>query len=306
MGMVTCLHNNHFQVVCSVISTLHSTWHTVCNQPQGQAKDIQVMGHSGKDKTTIKVVMVGLECSPLCGFQNMGCHLQVHQECLQDGQKTIQSIGQHLTAQIIHLNLLPGCQRDPRLASQWNGSSHLRNLGKQMSQGLKTCIHCQRCPTMIKIRMIRARISWTWAVWRVIRQSSRSKPTSPWSNMPNRWSRSTTAFSLSGRKYMWLGFWRRSIGPVSGGSTVWNRFEMDPCTGIQQLQIVCRHSGTGCHWIISRMVNRFACCGSRCYRRNVQAKLGRQGKKTGEATHGQWQIWVSVSPTWREVTSPSC
>jgi len=65
MGMVTRLQSNHFQALCSFVITFHSTWPTVHNQPPGQAKDIQVMGHSGKDMTSTKVVMVGFKCFPL-------------------------------------------------------------------------------------------------------------------------------------------------------------------------------------------------------------------------------------------------
>ena len=33
MGMVSPLHSSHFQALCSFITILHSTWHTVLNQP---------------------------------------------------------------------------------------------------------------------------------------------------------------------------------------------------------------------------------------------------------------------------------
>ena len=78
MGMVTRLHSSHSQALCSFISTLHSRWHTVRNQPPAQAKNIQVMGHSCKDMTSTKVIMVGLKCTPLPRFQDKGHHLQVH------------------------------------------------------------------------------------------------------------------------------------------------------------------------------------------------------------------------------------
>jgi len=84
MGMVTQLHTNHFQVLLSFISTLHSTGHTVRHQPPVQGIDVHVMVHSGMDKTTTKVVIVGLKFSSLGRFQDRERHLQVHQECLQD------------------------------------------------------------------------------------------------------------------------------------------------------------------------------------------------------------------------------
>jgi len=41
----------------SVISSLHATCHTVCNEPPAQAKDFQVMVDSGKDMTCTKHIM---------------------------------------------------------------------------------------------------------------------------------------------------------------------------------------------------------------------------------------------------------
>jgi len=64
-GMVARLHSSHFQVLRSFISTLHSTRQILCNQPPVQAKDIRVVGHSGKAMTSTKDDMVGLKCSPL-------------------------------------------------------------------------------------------------------------------------------------------------------------------------------------------------------------------------------------------------
>jgi len=71
-GTVTLLHSSHFQVLCSFITSLHSTSHTVRNLPAAQAKDMQVMGHHGKDMTCTKVVIVGLKCSPHRSSQDKG------------------------------------------------------------------------------------------------------------------------------------------------------------------------------------------------------------------------------------------
>jgi hypothetical protein len=91
IGMVTRLHSSHFQALRSFISTLYSTRHTVRNQPPAQANDVlQVMGHRGKDTICTKVVMVGRKGTPLPRFQEMGRHLQMHRECLQDRQKLFQ------------------------------------------------------------------------------------------------------------------------------------------------------------------------------------------------------------------------
>ena len=113
MGMVPHVQSNHFQALLSLICSPHTTCHTLHDKPPVQGKDIQVMGHHGKDMTSTKVVMVGLKCSPLRRFHDKGHHFQVHWECLQDCQKTIQSIGQHCAALIVHLNLLPAHLEDP-------------------------------------------------------------------------------------------------------------------------------------------------------------------------------------------------
>jgi hypothetical protein len=67
MGMVTRLHSRYIQVLRSILSTLNSTSHSVCNQLPAEANNIQGMGYSGKDMTSTKVVMGGLKHFPLCG-----------------------------------------------------------------------------------------------------------------------------------------------------------------------------------------------------------------------------------------------
>jgi len=92
----------------------------------------------------------------------------------------------------------------------------------------------------------------TWAVQKANHQSGWRKQNSTWCNLPKGWGRSTILRSTSGRKYGWLGFWRRRISPVSVGRTIWNKFKMNPCTGRRWLQIFWRHSRTGSHWMISK------------------------------------------------------
>jgi len=113
MGIVTHLHSRHFEALCSFISILHSTWHTVGNQPPAQAKHIRVVGHSGMDMTSTEVVVVGLQYSAHHRFQQKGCHLKVLQQYLQNRRKTIQSIGQHLLPLILHLHLILAHLGDP-------------------------------------------------------------------------------------------------------------------------------------------------------------------------------------------------
>jgi len=131
-GTVTLLHSSHFQALRSFITSLHSTWHTVSNVPAAQAKDMQVMGHHGKDMTCTKVVIVGFKWSPHRSSQDKGRHLQVHREFLQDCREITQSISQHLPARLLHLNLLPAHLGDTPYASRRKDSSHHRNSGKQM------------------------------------------------------------------------------------------------------------------------------------------------------------------------------
>jgi len=137
-------------------------------------------------------------------------------------------------------------------------------------------------------------------------QSVWSNSNSPWSNLPKRWGRPTIVHSTSGRNYGWLGFSRKSIGPISGGRSDWNSLEMDPCTGRQPLQIVWRHLRAGCRRIMSIMLKRFIGSGWSGFWRNVEAKLERRGKRDSEATCDQRQIWESTRAKRWEVTIQSC
>jgi len=264
-GTVALLLSSHFQVLCSCITSLHSTWHTVRNLPAAQAQDFQVMGHCGKDITCTNVVMVGLKCSPQQSSQNECLDLQVHRECLQDHREIIQSIGQHLPARLLHLNLLQVPLGNTPSASHWGGSSHQWNRRQQISQGLRTRPQCRRCPRTNMMQLMRATIRRTWAVHKANPQSAWSKLNSHWSNLPKGWASPTIVHSTSGRKYEWWGYSGRNIGPLSGGRTISNRFEMVPFTRRRWLQIFWRHSRTGCHWSISIMWNGFASSGLRCF-----------------------------------------
>jgi len=237
-----------FQALRSFITGLHSTWHIVCNLPVAQAMNIKVMGHRGKDETCTKVVMVGLKCSPIRSSQGNGRPLQMHRECLQDHREIIQSISEHLRAWLLLHNLHLTYLGDTALASRRKDSSYQWNRRKQMSQGLQTCPHCRRCPMTNIMQLMRLMIRRIWAVQKAIPQSAWSKRSYPWSNLPKGWGSPTLVHSTSGRKYGWRGFSRRSIGPLSGGITDWNKMEMDPCTGRQRSQIFWQHSKGGCQW----------------------------------------------------------
>jgi hypothetical protein len=116
--MVTLLQSSHFQLLHCFITSLHSTLHTVHNQPAAEVKDTPVMGYSGKNVTSTKAIMVGLECYPFQSVQVMGHHLQVIREFLLDLQKTTSTMGQSLAALILTLDLVPKHPGDPRITSQ--------------------------------------------------------------------------------------------------------------------------------------------------------------------------------------------
>jgi len=136
--------------------------------------------------------------------------------------------------------------------------------------------------------------------------SALSRQNSPWSNLPKGWGSPTWLHSTSGRKYRWLGFFRRSIGPLCGDKTIWNSCEMYPSTGRRRLQIIWRLSGPGCFGNIQIRLNGFSNCGLGSFWRNVQTRSWRRGRREGEATSIQRWIWVSTLAKSQEVTSMSC
>jgi len=303
---VTLLHSSHFQALHCLITSFHSTWHSVRNLPAAQSKDFHVMGHRDKDITCTKVVMAGPKCSPLRSSQDTGRHLHVHRECVQDHRAIILSIGQHLPARLLHVNFLPALQGDTTYSSRRRDCSHQRNRGQQMSHGLRTYTHCQRCTTTNMKQLMSVTIRRTWAVQKANPESAWSKPSFHWCNLREGWGRPTTVHSTSARKYGWQGFWRRRIGPLSRGRTVWNRFEMDPCTGRWLSHILWRHLRTCCRWIISITMNEFAGGWLRWCWRNEQVKFERRGTREGEATTYQRRIWESTLEKRLEATSQSC
>jgi len=156
------------------------------------------------------------------------------------------------------------------------------------------------------MQMLRAMIRRTWAGLKAKPQLAWSKQNSPWSNLPKGCGSPTIVPSTSGRKYGWLGFSRRSIGPLSQDRTVWNRCEMDPCTGRWRLKIFWKLSRHGCLWKISIMPNGFGDNGWRDFWKNVQVRFRRRGNREGEATSDWRRIWESARAKKREVTSQSC
>lgn len=262
MGMVTLLHSSQFQALCIFVTIFHSTWHSaVCKQQLTQAEDFQVVGHCGRVMTSTKGVMASLKCSPFCSSQEMGRHPQVQWVCHQDLEVTLWSISQHLSAQFLHLDMLMVSLEDFPLAFQCQGSSCQWKCREQISQGLCTGSDCCRYGTTNMMQILRVTICQTWAVQRPNPQLACSKLNSPGSNLWKGWGRPTRMHSTSGRKNGLLGFLRKRICLLSGGRTVWISFVMYSSTGRQWLEIFWRHSRTGCHLVISKILNRFGSSG---------------------------------------------
>jgi len=221
----------------------------------------------------------------------------------RDGGETIQPIGQHLPAQLFHLDLLSARPGHSRLAFLRTACSRLQKCGNQMPQGVRTCRHHRRYLRTNIMRMMWQTIDWTWAVQRANPQFAWSKPKSPSSNLPKGWGRPTAVCSTRGREYGWLGFSSNSVCPESWGRTIWYSFEMDRCTGRKQLQITLQHARTCKHWINWIILNGFLGSGWRCFCSHVQVKFGRQGNSEGKGSNDHGQIWENTRPNKRKVTS---
>jgi len=142
-------------------------------------------------------------------LQGQGVSSPMQQECLQDRRGTIQSIDPHHPALLRHLDLLPVILGDAPLVSKLEDCSHQQNRGQQMSQGLQTDPDFGRCPTMNVMHLLRAMICLSWEVQRSNSQSAWSKLNYPYSDLQTRWGMLTIVRSTSGRRYGWLGWWRK-------------------------------------------------------------------------------------------------
>jgi len=299
-GIVTHLRSHHFQALRSSTTSLRSPWHEPHNQALVRPKDIRLMGHHGMNMISPKEDMVYLKCSPLSNSQDIGHHLQAHLECLQHCLETIQSFGQPLPLPPLQDNFLAPLL-DPPLGSQQDYFSRLRNSGGQMLPKLPISPHYLRFCMTNMMQIMGATIHQTWAGPKAKPQSAWNKWNSLWSNLPKGWGSPMLVRSTSGRKYGWLGFWRRSIGLLSGDRTISNHSKMDPCTGIRRWQIFWRLARPGCLWKLSTMPNGFSNGGLWCVWRNVQARFGRCGRREGKATSNRRQILLSARGTIREV-----
>jgi len=227
LGIVTCLRILHFKVLPSFITLPHSTWHQAHNQGVVQPYHIRVMGHCGKDTMSSKKVMVDLKCSALSNSPERGHDLQVHLKCHKHRLETLQSFGQHLPPRPNTDNVL-GHQRATLLAYQQNDFSQIRNPGGQKLPGLWICPHVQWFLMTNSMQMMWVTIGQTGVGLKANPQSAWRKQNSTQSNFPKGWCSQTLVHSTSGRRYGWLGFWGRSIGPVFWNRTVCNSSGMEP------------------------------------------------------------------------------
>jgi len=153
--------------------------------------------------------------------------------------------------------------------------------------------------------IMRLMIHQTWVVLKAKPQSAWNKRNSPWSNLPKWLSGPTLVPSTSGRKYRWLGFWRKCNSPLSGDRTVWNSFGIDTCTGRWQLQMVWWLSSHGRQRIILITPNGFGNSGLRGTWQNMLPRFGRRGRGEDEATSDLRWIRQSVRTKKRELSSQS-
>jgi len=304
-GIVTGLRSHHFQALPSFSTIPHSPWHQAHNQVLVQHNDIWVMGHCGKHMISPKELMVDLKYSPLSNSQGMGRHLQAHLRCIQHALKIIQPMGRYLPP-LLHRDNFLAHQGVPPLSSEQHDFCQLQNYEGQMLQRLLICPHYLKFPVTNTMQIMRATIHWTCAGPKAKRQSAWTKWNSPWSNLPKEWGSPTLVPSTNGRKYGWLGFWRRNIGQLSRDRTVWNSIEIDLCTGRWRMQIFWRLSRLHCSWKILIMLNGFGDSGLRCFWRNVQVRFGRRGRREGQAPSDRRRIWESALATQWEIMSQNC
>jgi hypothetical protein len=164
MGIVTLRHSSNFHTLRSFITNLTWTWHPVSHPSPAEAADFIFISYSAKDRTATKAVMAGLECAPLWSFRIQGPQQEVHRAYHRNLGETIQSIGQHLSAQLLHLNFLRVHLMDFSLAFHAKDFSCQLNNGNQMVQGFWTCPHCWRFNTTNMLQPITGIIYWTRAV----------------------------------------------------------------------------------------------------------------------------------------------
>jgi len=90
----------------------------------------------------------------------------------------------------------------------------------------------------------------------------------------------------SGKKYRWLGFWRKRIGSITWVTIFWRWCEMDPCTGShaggRRFSDNCKLAAGGKVLIL---LKRFSGSGWRHIWRYLHSKFEMEGRMEGEATN---------------------
>jgi len=155
------------------------------------------------------------------------------------------------------------------------------------------------------IQIMRAMIRRTWVGLNAKPQSAWNKRYYHWSNLPKGWGSPTLLHSTSGRMYGWLGFLRRSIGPLLQDRANWNSCEMAHWTGRRRLQKFWRLLRPGCLCKVSIMLNCFSATGWRCFWTYVQVRFRRRGRRESEATSDRRRIRERARVQRRYVTSHS-
>jgi len=262
-GIVTHLHRLHFQAPPSSNTIPLLLWNQAHNPALVQLKDMRVMCRRDKNTIAPKVAMVDVKCPPLRNSPSRGHHLHVHHECLQRFLETSLTLGRPLPVPLQADNF-PVLLGDAPSASQRNHFSLQRNHTGHIWQGLRTCRHYLRFLMMNSMQIMWGIIRRTWAGQKAKPQSAWSKRNPPWSHYPKGRASPTLVQSTCERKNKWLGFSRRRISALSRDRTIWNRSEMEPCTGWLRWQIFWRLLRSGCHWKTSIMPKGFSGNGLRC------------------------------------------
>jgi len=154
--------------------------------------------------------------------------------------------GHHSTAPIRYCIMLPMNRFQPAA-----------DLGHTDDIEISNLPYCWRFPTGNMTQMIIVLIYCTWVVSKANPQSVGRNSNFAWKNLLNGWGSSTLLSSISGRKYGWLGFCRKSIGVFFVEKTVWNSVKKDPSTVGWLLQFFWQISKTGRLWTFVTTPNWF-------------------------------------------------
>jgi len=208
----------------------------------------------------------------------------VNHEFQQHQLQTI-LLGSHSLWDPLHWNFLLKQLRDPPLASQLHDCSWQQIVRKPITQRLGTCPHSQDFykegnegneskdilyrgsgEGKLPIRFKQAE-TFSMQFVKIMEQPKAVHPT-------------------SGKKYRWLGFWRKRIGSITWVTIFWRWCEMDPCTGShaggRRFSDNCKLAAGGKVLIL---LKRFSGGGWRHIWRYLHSKFEMEGRMEGEATN---------------------